>query len=95
MEEQEAQALAEMMSAFATASRLRILYGLTEGERSVEQLAALTGLSASTVSQQLRVLRHLRIVVVRREGRKAYYRAADDHVVDVLATIRRHLQHDD
>ena len=95
MEEQEAQALAEMMSAFATASRLQILYGLVEGERSVDQLAKVTGLSASTVSQQLRVLRHLRIVAVRRQGRNAYYRPADEHVVDVLATIRHHLRHGD
>ncbi|MGH9029851.1 MAG: ArsR/SmtB family transcription factor [Acidimicrobiales bacterium] len=94
MDEDEANALAEMMSAFATASRLRILYGLLDGERSVAELAAATGLSATRISQQLRVLRHLRIVTVRRQGRHAHYRPYDEHVVDVLTTLRRHLRHD-
>jgi DNA-binding transcriptional ArsR family regulator len=83
-----------MMSAFASSSRLRILYALLDDERSVDDLASATGLSPSGVSQQLRILRHLRIVDVRRDGRNAFYRLYDAHVVDVLETVRRHLRHD-
>jgi DNA-binding transcriptional ArsR family regulator len=31
---------------------------------------------------------------VRRDGRNAFYRLYDAHVVDVLETVRRHLRHD-
>jgi DNA-binding transcriptional ArsR family regulator len=89
----EAEALAESMAVFAAASRLRILYALLDGERSVDDLAAAAGLGANTVSQQLRVLRAARIVRVRREGRRAFYALHDAHLVDLLAAIRHHAEH--
>jgi DNA-binding transcriptional ArsR family regulator len=81
------------MAAFATASRLKLLYGLVAGPATVEQLAACSGLAPNTVSQQLRVLRHLRLVAVTREGRNAHYRLHDHHLVDLLAAIRHQLDH--
>lgn len=89
-----AEELAERMSAFTAASRLQILYVLLDGERAVEQLAADTGLSASLVSQQLRVMRHLRAVQSRRDGRRAIYRLFDEHVADLLHAIRYHAEHE-
>jgi DNA-binding transcriptional ArsR family regulator len=90
----EADQLAERMAVFATASRLRLLYALGDGERSVDELAELTGLAASAISQQLRVLRHLRFVVARRDGRRMIYRLHDDHIADLLAAIRHeHARH--
>ena len=91
--EQDAIALAERMAMFATASRLRILYALLSGERSVEDLAEAAGLQANTVSQQLRVLRSARLVRVRREGRLAIYALHDPHVADLLAAVRHHAEH--
>ena len=89
----EAAILAESMVVFGAASRLRILYALIDGERHVDDLASLLGLSANTVSQQLRVLRAAHVVRVRREGRRAYYELHDSHVVDLLASIRHHAEH--
>ena len=90
----EADRLAEWMSAFTAGSRLRILYSLLEGERAVVDIAADTGLPASLVSQQLRVLRHLRAVRSRRDGRRAIYRLFDHHVADLLSAIRYHAEHE-
>jgi DNA-binding transcriptional ArsR family regulator len=81
------------MAAFATASRLKLLYALAPGELSVEELAARSGMSANTVSQQLRVLRHLRLVVAQRDGRRMLYRLHDQHLVDLLGAIRHQLEH--
>lgn len=89
----EAANLAESMVVFGAASRLRILYALIDGERHVDDLASHLGLSANTISQQLRVLRAARAVRVRREGRRAYYGLHDSHVVDLLASIRHHAEH--
>lgn len=90
---QEAEDLAELMTAFATASRLRLLYALYGVERTVEELASATELAPSVVSQQLRVLRLFRLVKGRRDGRHVRYRLYDDHVADLLAAIRHHGEH--
>ncbi len=89
----EAERLAERMAAFATASRLKLLFGLAAGERSVEQLAQVARLTPNAVSQQLRVLRHLRLVVARREGRSVRYRLHDMHINDLLTAIRHQAEH--
>ena len=91
--EDDAVALAERMAMFATASRLRILYALLPGERSVEELADAAGLPANTVSQQLRMLRSTRLVRVRRDGRRAIYALHDPHVADLLVAVRHHAEH--
>jgi DNA-binding transcriptional ArsR family regulator len=89
----EAERLAERMAAFATASRLKLLYALVPRELAVEELATRAGLSPNAVSQQLRVLRHLRLVAVRRDGRRMLYRLHDEHLVDLLGAIRHQLEH--
>ena len=85
--------LADSMAVFATASRLRILYALLDGEHSVEELARLAELPSNTVSQQLRVLRTMHFVKVRRDGRRAIYSLHDSHLVDLLEAIRHHAEH--
>ncbi len=90
---EEAQHLAAAISTFGAASRLRLLWALIEGERTVEELTAETGLTQSATSQQLRVLREARLVKVRRDGRHAFYSLHDHHVPDLLAAMRHHYEH--
>jgi DNA-binding transcriptional ArsR family regulator len=89
----DAESLAESMRAFGAGSRLRLLYAMLAGERTVEELVQLTGLAPSAASQQLRLLRQGRLVAVRRAGRHAYYRLHDHHVAELLAAIRHHHEH--
>ena len=89
----EAESLAESMRAFGAGSRLRLLWAMHAGERTVEELVELTGLAPSAASQQLRLLRQGRLVAVRRAGRHAYYRLHDHHVAELLAAIRHHHEH--
>jgi len=93
LELDEAERLATAMTAFAAPSRLRLLFALLDGERSVEQLAERAGLGPTVASQQLRVLRQLYAVTVRRDGRHAYYRLFDHHMADLLTAIRHHGEH--
>lgn len=90
---EEAELLAETMRAFGSASRLQLLWALLGAERTVEELAAVVSMEQSAVSHQLRLLRQLRLVVVRREGRRAYYRLHDHHLPDLLAAMRHHHEH--
>jgi ArsR family transcriptional regulator, nickel/cobalt-responsive transcriptional repressor len=89
----EASQLAEAMSAFATGSRVRLLYALLERERTVEELAGAVEMEPSAVSQQLRILRQLRFVVADRVGRRMRYRLHDEHVAELLAAVRHHHEH--
>jgi len=91
--DEDAVLLAERMAMFATPSRLRLLYALLEGERSVEELAEAAGLPANTASQQLRMLRATRLVRARRDGRRAIYALHDPHVADLLVAVRHHAEH--
>ena len=90
---QEAEHLAESIAAFAAASRLRLLWAMLDGERSVEELAEETGMTQAATSQQLRVLREAQLVGVRRVGRRAFYELHDHHVPDLLAAMRHHYEH--
>lgn len=89
----EAEALADAMRAFGASSRLRLLWAMLGRELTVEDLIDATGLASSAASHQLRLLRHARLVTVRRDGRHAYYRLHDHHVADLLAAIRHHHEH--
>jgi DNA-binding transcriptional ArsR family regulator len=88
-----AQVVAETMQALATPSRLRILARLAAGSRSVTQLARELGMEQPAVSQQLRVLRDLQLVVGERQGRQVIYALHDDHVAVLLTEAVAHTQH--
>ena len=87
------QALAETMQALATPSRLRILGQLHAGPSSVNELAGAVSMESSAVSHQLRVLRHLGLVVGRRDGRQIVYELHDDHVGELLEQAIGHVEH--
>jgi ArsR family transcriptional regulator, nickel/cobalt-responsive transcriptional repressor len=88
-----AHAVAATMQALATPSRVRILSRLAAGPCSVGELAEALQLEQSAVSQQLRVLRHLHLVVGERHGRRVVYALHDDHVGVLLAQAVSHAQH--
>jgi len=78
-------ATAAIFSALADPTRVRILDALGIEELCVCDLAEISGISQSGVSHQLRMLRDLGIVRYRREGNRAVYHLADDHVRNLLA----------
>jgi DNA-binding transcriptional ArsR family regulator len=88
-----ARAAAESIQALATPSRLRILARLHGGATSVTELADAVGMEPSAVSQQLRVLRHLGLVVGQRAGRQVVYELHDDHVGELLTQAVAHVEH--
>jgi rhodanese-related sulfurtransferase/DNA-binding HxlR family transcriptional regulator len=76
-------------------NRLELLEFLAQSERSVEELANLTGLSIANTSQHLQQLRQAGLALTRKEGLKVYYRLSGDDVIDLLNALRavaeRHL----
>lgn len=88
-----ATAVAETMAALATPSRVRILSRLSTSPCTVGELANEVQMEQSAVSQQLRVLRHLGLVVGEREGRHVIYALHDDHVAVLLTEAVSHTEH--
>jgi rhodanese-related sulfurtransferase/DNA-binding transcriptional ArsR family regulator len=79
---------ARIGKALSSGKRLEMLEFLAQGERSVEQLANMTGLSVANTSQHLQQLRQVGMVTGRKEGLYVYYRIAGDGIVQLLATLR-------
>jgi ArsR family transcriptional regulator, nickel/cobalt-responsive transcriptional repressor len=88
-----ARMVAETMQALATPSRVRILSRLAHGSCPVGRLAQDVDMEPSAVSQQLRVLRHLGLVVGERDGRRVIYGLHDDHVRALLTEAVSHTEH--
>jgi rhodanese-related sulfurtransferase/DNA-binding transcriptional ArsR family regulator len=80
---------AEVAKCLAHAHRLELVEQLAQGERSVEILAAKTGLSIANTSQHLQQMRRTGIISARRDGKFVFYRLADESVLDLLAALRR------
>lgn len=91
--EAEVTDTAEIFGLLADPGRLRLLVALLDGELCVCDLAAVTGLTESATSHALRLLRAHRVVTVRRSGRMAYYRLADEHVRMLLDLALTHTRH--
>jgi DNA-binding transcriptional ArsR family regulator len=88
-----AQTAAESVQALSAPSRLRILARLHAGPASVNEIARSVGMEGSAVSHQLRMLRHLGLVVGRRDGRQVVYELHDDHVAELLEQVVSHVEH--
>jgi DNA-binding transcriptional ArsR family regulator len=82
---------AEIFRALGDPSRAKIVFSLLQQELCVCDLAAVCDLSESATSQHLRILRGLRIVKLRRDGRMSYYSIEDDHVRVLLGVCLNHL----
>lgn len=74
--------------AAANPKRIELLELLAQTERSVEELAAASGMDFSNTSAQLQVLSRARLVESRREGKRVLYRLADEGVTRFLGGLR-------
>lgn len=83
------QHLALIASGLASAARLELLDFLAQGERSVEDLARVAGLSIANTSKHLQQLKGAALVTPRRDGKHIYYALADERVLDAIATLRQ------
>jgi DNA-binding transcriptional ArsR family regulator len=82
--------LSDLFQLLSDPNRVKILYALSREEVCVCDLSALLGMSDSAVSHQLRLLRALRLVKSRKDGRVVYYSLLDDHVTKLLAMCLEH-----
>jgi rhodanese-related sulfurtransferase/DNA-binding transcriptional ArsR family regulator len=87
------QAIGRVAAALGSAGRLQLLEFVAQGERSVDALAAMTGLSVANTSKHLQALRQAGLVSARKEGLRVYYAIAGDDVSLLLAALRGVAEH--
>lgn len=76
--------LADLFKVFGDATRIRILYALSQRELCVQEIADSLNMTPSAISHQLRILKQTFLVKFRREGKTIYYSLADDHVATIM-----------
>lgn len=84
--------LVEIFKAISDNTRTKILLALKEGELCVCDISHVLGLSLSAVSHQLRILRGLRLVKYRSEGRMVFYSLTDKHIIKLIEEGIRHIK---
>ena len=81
--------LARIGAALSSGVRLELLELLAQGERSVDQLSALTGTTVANASQHLQKLKQAGLIVARKQGQFVFYRIAGDEVVGMLSALSK------
>ena len=84
--------LSELFRIFGDSTRIKILYSLFDNELCVGDISSVLGLSQSSVSHQLRILKDSKLVKFRREGKSIFYSLDDDHVRSILDLGMEHIE---
>ena len=88
----EYRSLADIFQVLGDPSRAKIVYSLLNQELCTCDLAAIADISESAVSQHLKVLRRLRLVRSRRDGKIIYHSLDDAHIRTLLEVCLEHVR---
>ncbi len=80
-----------LLNIASDSTRLKILYAISDSEKSVSEIVDLVGASQSLVSHQLQVLRNAHLVSTRKDGTRVFYSLDDDHVNRLLTLVYEHV----
>lgn len=83
--------LAEFYKVFADSTRIKILYVLLKSEMCVCDISELLNVTQSAVSHQLRMLKQMKLVKYRREGKSVFYSLSDHHIELILSQGLEHI----
>ena len=90
-DEQQLLDLSEFFKVFGDSTRIKILYVLSQSEMCVCDIAKLLQMGQSAISHQLRVLKQMRLVKFRRDGKTVFYSLSDSHIQTILAQGMEHI----
>lgn len=84
--------LGEQFKAFSEPMRLKLVYTLMDGEKTVSELVEETGGLQANVSKHLRMLLEAGVVERRKQGLNSYYRIADDSIYELCDLMCNSIQ---
>ncbi|WP_457552275.1 ArsR/SmtB family transcription factor [Desulfobacula sp.] len=85
--------MVDIFKALSDPGRLKIVLALLNQEHCVCDIAVICNQTDSAISHQLRILRTLKILKNRREGKSIYYSIDDDHVISLINMSLDHVRH--
>lgn len=91
--ELDAPRLSEVFKVLGDPTRIKIIYALSKYEMCVCDIADALGMSQSAISHQLRLMRNLKLVKYRKEGKSAIYSLDDDHILQLFNQGLEHVNH--
>lgn len=83
--------LSDIFKMLGDVTRLKICLALSRQELCVSDIAGLLDLTESAVSHQLRIMKALRLVTFRKEGKMTYYMLDDEHIEELIQMGVRHV----
>ncbi len=86
--------MAEIFKALGDPTRLKIIYVLSKSPLCVCDIASLLDMTQSAISHHLRLLRNLKLVKFKKEGKMVIYSLDDDHVLRLFKEGLEHVLHD-
>ncbi|NHZ87127.1 MAG: metalloregulator ArsR/SmtB family transcription factor [Planctomycetia bacterium] len=84
--------MAEIFKLLGDPTRLKIILSLISNELCVCDLSAVTDSTVSAVSHQLRLLRNMRLVKFRKEGKMVFYSIDDEHINKSIKQVKEHVE---
>lgn len=90
--EKTMQQIAETFKVLGDTTRSKIIFALSQEELCVCDIANLLGTTKSAVSHQLRVLRNMKLVKYRKEGKMVFYSLDDEHIKNLFSECLRHVE---
>ncbi|NOY78317.1 MAG: helix-turn-helix transcriptional regulator [Calditrichaeota bacterium] len=87
----ETRDMAGLLKSLADPTRLRIVQALLLEELCVCDISAIVNVSISAISHQLRLLRNMRIVKFRKQGKQVFYSLDDEHIAQLVQTALEHV----
>lgn len=91
IDDETIEEMEQLLNVASDFTRLKILHALLSGEKNVGELIEIVGASQSLVSHQLQVLRNNRLVSVRKDKTRVYYRLDDEHINMLFEVVYAHV----
>lgn len=91
--EEEIYLLSNIFKALSDSTRLKIIYSLSKSSLCVCDIANILEMTQSAISHQLRILRDLKLVKFRKEGKRVIYSLDDEHVLGLFKQGLDHVRH--
>lgn len=86
--------LSRLLKALSNPYRLEIIEMLSQGEKSVEGIVQVTGISFANASQHLQVMKNNNLVKARKEGHYVYYSIINDDLLALYQQITKYAVHE-
>ena len=85
--------LSDFFKLFGDSTRLKIIFTLIDRELCVGDISEELGMSQSSISHQLKILRQNKVIKNRKTGKQVFYSLDDDHVTSIIRQGIEHLEH--